>query len=106
MKKFIALSIIVLLLTGCENGMRSAELMSMAADKCVLSVRDQKMSYSESPSCREIKVHAYRYLDESHAAWWKSTKAEALYESAKGRAWMAVALHNIYHKDRPMSWVW
>lgn len=106
MKKLISLSLIVLLLSGCEDGMRSAELMSLAADECVLAVRDKKQTYTDAPPCKEIKTHAYRYLDESRAAWWKSTKAETVFESARARAWMAAALNNAFQKDSPRFSIW
>lgn len=86
--------------------MGSAELMSLAADECVLAVRDKKQTYTDAPPCKEIKIHAHRYIDESREAWCKSTRVEAIFESARGRAWMAAALNNAFHKDSPRFSIW
>jgi|688.fasta_scaffold1729700_2 hypothetical protein len=104
--KYLFLPLLVVLLTGCDNGLRSAELMSQAADDCVLAVRDKKQAYYETKPCRELGVHAGTYMDAARETWWKSTKAEILFESARGRAWMALSLHNAFHKDRPSFSIW
>ena len=104
--KYLLLPFLVLFLTGCDDGLRSAELMSKAADDCVLAVRDKKQEYYKAKPCLELKVHAFTYMDASRETWWKSTKAEILFESARRRAWMAVALHNAFHKDSTIISIW
>jgi hypothetical protein len=91
---------LLLLLPGlwaCSSGGDSqlesiAFQLSDAANRCLSDVRDNKLSYETSTHCRSLTRVAQQYISAGGFKEGAPVRADRLAESARARAWMALAI--------------
>jgi hypothetical protein len=87
---------LALLAPGCSSETSPldsiAGQMSGAANRCVADVRDRKVKYESSESCRALGRLAQQYIAAGGLKDSAPSRADRIAESARARAWMALAI--------------
>jgi hypothetical protein len=79
--------------SGGESQLESiAFQLSDAANRCLGDVRDNKLSYETSTHCRSLTRIAQQYISAGGFKEGAPVRADRLAESARARAWMALAI--------------
>jgi hypothetical protein len=83
-------------LWACSSGESQLESiafqLSDAANHCLGDVRDNKLSYETSTHCRSLTRIAQQYVSAGGFKEGAPVRADRLAESARARAWMALAI--------------
>jgi hypothetical protein len=69
-----------------------ADQLSAAVNRCVIDVRDKGDKYETSENCRSLGEIAKQYIAAGGLKESAPCRADRLAESARARAWMAVAV--------------
>jgi hypothetical protein len=90
------LSFLVLLIAGCSQQPSQLETiahqLSDAASRCVTDVRDRGVKYESSENCRSLGRIAQQYISAGGLKDSAPSRADRIAESARARAWMALAI--------------
>jgi hypothetical protein len=96
-RTWIALVLLhVLLIAACTQ--QSSQLESIAyqlsdaANRCVTDVRDRSMKYETSENCQSLRRIAQQYISAGGLKDSAPSRADRVAESARARAWMALAI--------------
>jgi hypothetical protein len=65
--------------------------LSEAANRCWVDVRDRHSKYEDSANCRSMGRVAQQYIDAAGLKDSAPCRADRIAESARARAWMALA---------------
>jgi hypothetical protein len=84
-------------LSACSSGDNSqlesiARQLSDAVNRCLGDVRDYNTKYENSQHCRSLGRIAQRYVEAGGFKEGAPSKADRIAESARARAWMALAI--------------
>ena len=92
----MALLAVALLISACSQKTSQLESiaaqMSTAATRCVADVRDRKVKYESSENCRLLGRLAQTYIAAGGLKDSAPSRADRIAESARARAWMALAI--------------
>jgi hypothetical protein len=69
-----------------------ANQLSEAASRCVRDVRDHSLKYEASDNCRSLGRIAQQYVNAGGFKDTTPSHADRIAESARARAWMALAI--------------
>src|ERR1700754_379875 len=84
------------LMTACSSS--GSKLDSIASDltdavnRCVVDVRDRRVTYEDSANCRSMGRIAQQYIDAGGFRDGAPCQADRIAESARAKAWMALAM--------------
>jgi hypothetical protein len=97
MKASIVLPLAVMsLMSACSSRESQldpiADQLSAAVNRCVIDVRDKGDKYETSENCRSLGEIAKQYVAAGGLKESAPCRADRLAESARARAWMAVAV--------------
>ncbi len=100
-------AIVVLSLTACggasAEATAAAKAINESADRCLVTVRDQRTRYSETPACNALGSLAMTYMQATQGGN-GSDATELLYVGAQRMAWTAVAFSESCGGGRPQIW--
>jgi len=83
------------LASGCSSGGSRLESIAHelndAVNRCLGDVRDRRVKFEDSVNCRSMGKVAKQYVDAGGFADSAACRADRIAESARARAWMAMA---------------
>jgi hypothetical protein len=69
-----------------------ASQLNEAVNRCVIDVRDKTSTYETSDNCRSLGRMAHQYIEAGGLKQSAPCRADRIAESARARAWMALAV--------------
>jgi hypothetical protein len=95
-KHIVPLLVLLSMMSGCSSDDSQldsiANQLSDTVNRCVIDVRDKGSKYETSQNCRSLGRIAHQYIEAGGLKESAPCRADRIAESARARAWMALAV--------------